>query len=145
MKKTYAVFVFCLLFALPNFYPQSVGMAQGDKQKGNEILNALITEKKLTDEGKKGIQEVKDNANNLNPKVKIIYRNRTKIVQHKPKEIIIYVRHKDSSITEHKVKVDGGFYIVNEADIAPTKDEVKVEIKDDTIKKTNFWKRIWNK
>ena len=104
------------------------------------------TVEKKFDEKVNTISEKLDNIQPAKKQVKIIYRNRTKIVQRKPKEITLYVRHIDSTITEHKVIADGGFYIVNEADIAPTKDEIKVEIKDDTIiKKTNFWKKLWNR
>lgn len=145
MKKTHLLFVFCVLFALPNFWPQKTSTGQVDSSKRNVILDALIVEKKLTDESKESIKNTKENALQLmqaKPKVKVVYR--TKTIAKNPEQIILYVRDKDGTISEHAVRSDGGFYIIDESELAAQPDTVII-IRSDTVKEKTRWQKFFNR
>ena len=94
------------------------------------------------------LEQVKERLRNelarLASKPKVIYHTRTKTV--KPKQITLYVRESDGTITEHKVRSDGGFYIVDASDIIDTNKMQRVEFKYDTAQhKPNFLRRIFKR
>jgi len=97
---------------------------------------------------KSDIKDVKDALDALPEKKvepKVVYRTRTKTVPVKPKEIILYVRHADGGITEHKVFQNDGFYIVHETDITQPAEPEYIIIRDTIIQqpeKRTLWQRI---
>jgi hypothetical protein len=140
-KAAYQIGMLFLMVGSLMVNPQKVGNARNEirvysAQDSSQQLGKSEDLEKLVD---KKIQEAKILNAKLDAtpsKPRIIYKTKTKTV--KPYSITLYIRHPDGTITEHHVKSDGGFYIVNEDDIS-SGDEV--EIKDDTIPEHKGWLR----
>lgn len=87
-------------------------------------------------------EELKEVINNQKHKPKVVYR--TKIVRTPPKEITVYTRV-DGEVTEHKVKNDNGFYVL---DMEPQTETITETYYIDTCihetKKKSLWKRLFS-
>ena len=122
---------------LATTHPPQVGYSQ--QEKSTSIQPDAEVQKLLKTLDAKN-EELKEVINNQNRKPKIVYR----YVSKPPKEITVYTRT-NGEVTEHKVKNDNGFYVL---DMEPQTETITETYYIDTCiheRKKSLWKRLFSR
>lgn len=131
----YLIIVAAIMLATT--HPPQVGYSQ--QEKATDIKPDAEVQRLLNKLDEKNA-ELKEVIRKQKPKV--VYR--TKIVRTPPKEITVYTRV-DGEVTEHKVKNDNGFYVL---DMEPQAETITETYYIDTCiyetKKKSLWKRLFS-
>lgn len=142
MKKSKVIMFLIMVAAIGYFATQPPVKGLGQETPKAQVISPQVQHlQKVLD---KKSEELKQAIKETEPETKIVYR--TKYVHVPPKEITVYIRI-NGEVTEHKVKNDNGFYVLDLKPETETNVVTETYYIDTCIneQKRTLWRQLFGK